>query len=342
MGHPAVKFWHWGILLVLVGLSPLFTSGESEQTIEPIRFPAWDLVTALAWSPDGELIAVASGTSVYVFPAGMDTPVFTLPIGVFTHSLSFNPDSQWLAAGSRDGRIRLWELNDRSGKSQKSNPDQIFMAHRKGVNSVQFNPQGDLLASGGSDAVARLWDWQNGRLVNDVIGGTFAIPAVVFITDEVIAIANGDIIRLRDPGTGRFSGTFKTSKPVYSLAASPDGRLLSSSDIENGLQIWEVAKAYQTGDKKYPEPVFMDAHSGSLGTFRSLVWDTQFSPDGQMVASAGGDGNIFLWDLASGEKVQSFYGHQAAVTCLAFSPDGRWLASGGLDAVVRFWLLDDQ
>jgi WD40 repeat protein len=68
-----------------------------------------------------------------------------------------------------------------------------------------------------------------------------------------------------------------------------------------------------------------------------LIWDLAFSPDGQILASAGGDGEISLWSTEDGQRLDLFQGHREGVTCLAFSPDGAWLASGSLDASVRFW-----
>ncbi len=89
--------------------------------------------------------------------------------------------------------------------------------------------------------------------------------------------------------------------------------------------------------EQYPEPLFLANHNGKPGTYHSLVWDVAFSPDGQILASGGGDGKINLWSAADGRRLNTFEGHQAGVTCLAFSPDGEWLASGSLDASVRFW-----
>ncbi|MDQ3753635.1 MAG: caspase family protein, partial [Acidobacteriota bacterium] len=49
------------------------------------------------------------------------------------------------------------------------------------------------------------------------------------------------------------------------------------------------------------------------------------------------DGVITLWDQATGTKLRSFNGHEAAATSVRFSPDGRTLASGSADATARIW-----
>ncbi len=71
-----------------------------------------------------------------------------------------------------------------------------------------------------------------------------------------------------------------------------------------------------------------------------------FSPDGQWLASGGGDGAIKIWNSRTGAVVQSFPAHTAeptdSVVCVAFHRDGQFLASAGSDRVVKVWDLKTQ
>jgi WD40 repeat protein/serine/threonine protein kinase/tetratricopeptide (TPR) repeat protein len=62
-----------------------------------------------------------------------------------------------------------------------------------------------------------------------------------------------------------------------------------------------------------------------------------FEPGGGRLASAGADGTVKVWDVASGQEVLSFQGHTREVYGLAFSPDGKWLASASWDGTVKVW-----
>ncbi|MDI6693744.1 MAG: hypothetical protein QME21_01740 [Anaerolineales bacterium] len=306
-----------------------------------IRFGPWELTMALAWSPDGKLLAISAGEYLHLYRATDWQRLSSTRIGSLTHSLAFSPDGVWLAAGSRDGYLRLWST-DALVAATDAPPRWSQQAHRKGVNMTAFSPQlvdGDwLLASGGNDAVARFWEMESGENIGLMVGGTFAVPSIAFLPDgKNLAVTNGDRIRLREIGTERITGTLAADVPLYSLAVSPDGRWLASGGSDNRIRLWEPQTAYRTGQEKYPQPVMLSGHNGRLETYQALIWQVAFNPQGDLLASVGGDGNLYLWDILLQQPVISRFAHVGGATCLAFRPDGQLLATSGLDGNVLIW-----
>jgi len=77
------------------------------------------------------------------------------------------------------------------------------------------------------------------------------------------------------------------------------------------------------------------------GYHRDLLYDAEFSPDGKILATAGYDTKIGLWDVASGELLRSIEVHTGAIFDLAFSPDGTLLASASADETTKVWRVSD-
>ncbi len=321
----------------LAPLSP--ENADQVAQIAEIHFSPWDLVMAVAWSPDGKFLAAAAGENIHIFDTQTWHSLVALRTGAFSHSLAFSPDGLKLAAGSRDGIVRVWSTANLFGETAaETQPVWTLQAHKKGVNSVAFNLDGSLLASGGNDAVARFWDLGTGKLLRYVIGGTFAVPSIAFTPDgATLAVVNGEMVRLREVNSERIVGSLKAETPLYNVSISPDGRVIAASDLNNLIRLWDPAKAYRTGQEKYPEPVKLAGHAGQSGSFRALVWEVVFSPDGRLLASAGGDATLRLWDVANARLLATLTGHTRGVTSVAFQPEGLLLASGSLDGTLRIW-----
>ena len=78
---------------------------------------------------------------------------------------------------------------------------------------------------------------------------------------------------------------------------------------------------------------------GTPLTHQKLVSSATFSPDGERLASAGGDGTVKIWNSTTGKMIQTIPAHTDSVVSVAFHPDGKHLASRstGTDRTVKVW-----
>jgi WD40 repeat protein len=295
-----------------------------------VRYNPRDLVLALAWSPDGKMLAVAAGESIHLVDAGTLAELRSLPVGAWTGSLAFRPDSTLLALAAKDGTLQLW---DPASAQQKCK----LQAHHPAAKSVDFSPNGRWLASTGNDAYVRLWDMSaipqegicNLSPYMEMIGGAFSVPFAAFSPDgTVIASVDSHMLLLREVASQRLVRTIQTDTSMFSLAYSPDGKWLASGDLGNTVRLWDVASGEVLRAMSRP------------GLPNVFVWSVTFSPDGKLLAAGSSDATVTLWDAATGQLIRAFDSHTQAVTSVAFSPDGRRLASGSLDATLRLWAVD--
>ncbi|KAG8718583.1 hypothetical protein FRC09_012438 [Ceratobasidium sp. 395] len=112
---------------------------------------------------------------------------------------------------------------------------------------------------------------------------------------------------------------------VFSVSASPDGRLVASGSAgDNGVCVWDV----HTGQ----------VVAGPLKGHTGHVYSVAFSSDGGKVASGSKDNTIRIWNAKTGQLVAGpFEGHTGSVRSVVFSPDDSHIASGSHDFTVRIW-----
>jgi WD40 repeat protein len=123
---------------------------------------------------------------------------------------------------------------------------------------------------------------------------------------------------------------------AFSVAFSPTGDLAASSAWDGTIIFWDP----ETGQALSEPLTEITPDEGS--SFRSNdIWSITFSPDGQLLASGRGGGDILIWDVATqkptGEPIDA---HTSTVMAVAISPDGTLLASGGGDWLIRLWEMD--
>ena len=108
-------------------------------------------VRAIAFSPDGTLLATSAGrTDIRSTKTWQDIATLST---VNATSLAFSPDGTRIAVGmgGRQPTVQIWDVATRK-------PIATFTGHKRNIQSLAFSPNSRLLASGGSDGVIYLWD----------------------------------------------------------------------------------------------------------------------------------------------------------------------------------------
>lgn len=239
-----------------------------------------------------------------------ETRVFTEPKGLVT-TVAFSPDGDLLAGAGADGNIYLW--NRQSGILVGT-----FKGHTRPVHSIQFSADGSQILAGDM-LTARIWDIASGKEIfradtptNFVLNATFSPDGKYFTTtskaDPYIRLWSTD-----KKAPARFVAQ------TLGLSAAP----LGFSPLSTATSFYPG----QTGPNNAVR-IFM----GHEAPVQSVV----FFADGKRILSAGGK-TVRLWDVATGNLVDTFEISQFGVTCIALAPDEKTFAVASGDQSIHLW-----
>ena len=259
------------------------------------------VVNSVAYSPDGRYLAIGGGAGVLtqgeqsvnsikiwdieIWDIERRKELFPITVNSrhIVNSVAYSPDGRYLASGSADKTIKIWDTKTGTELS-------TLTGHSEAVNSVAYSPDGRYLASASSDETIKIWDVKNNKELNTFIYNySKTITGVGYLIRIAYSpngryLASGYLngtIQLWDVKTGNKVHTLTGhSGSVIPLAYSPDGRYLASGSSDGTIKIWEVA----TGK----ELRTLTGHSDT-------VWSVVYSPDGRYLASGSGDKNIKIW-----------------------------------------------
>lgn len=281
-------------------------------------------------------------------------------------ALVFSGDGELLAAAGDDGAIRLWSLDDTLA------PPLLLAGHEGAVRALLFAGD-ETMISAGDDGTVRFWSLAGDPAVTTTLEEEGTVRSIALAPGGrqlITSLDNGSVnlwdLDAPEQGPVLLSPWFEPGyRPLVFqegegglLAGNPSGALhhwpgarISASPSavgQAGDALTAVAAA--AGDSAFGAAdgsIRMRRQGGldlALAAHDGAVNGLALSQDAQLLASAGEDGTLRLWEMpdpesATAAPVVTLQGHDGPVRAVALSPDGELVVSAGADGTIRLWRL---
>lgn len=318
----------------------------------------WDIIFC---REERYLISRDSNNTVYLWNVEESQIELSIEHPVDLRSLAISHNESWVAAGSVDGTVFLWDVQT-GHLRQKLNDGRHTSIH-----AIAFNPDDDVLIAGNSDHTIVLWEIESGTRIDELIGHQATITCFGQIRlhhNFLISGSSDGVINIWDMATRERFGSLQAHSNIISgICIGTDGRYATSS-FDGHVKVWNIEEDTPhilLSHKGLPiSAIDIDNAGNTLvsGGYDRVasIWNINegsvidtiightfeilaltFSPDGQYIIGGCSDYNSYMWAWESDSRVNTYKGHVRWVSDVKVSPDGMILVTSSYDRTVRLW-----
>lgn len=287
-------------------------------------------VSALAFSPDGQTLAVGGHQEVLLWDLAAARLAKRIGAGQLAgpvRALAYLDDGRSLAVGEGtpdpSGAVKVFAVQTGQVTAALKEPAEA-------VYCLAVSPDGQFLAAAGADAKVHIWSAKDKKLAATINDHADWVLAAAFSPDgKLLATAGADkTLMIWEVGTWTRAAAYREAEALHGAAIKPDGTLLVAV---GGPNEWAV-RARRKDDPKRSRPTYTGGGM-PLGITCVAKTERTYVPCS--------DKTVKVFQATGTTPVATLRGHADWVYAVAASPDGARLASGSADGTVRLWNAPD-
>ncbi len=227
------------------------------------------------------------------------------------------PDNHTLAMGLEDGRILIYDILDKKVRA-------TLDAHRGAVWGLEFFPDAKRFVSASDDGSVNVWELGKAKPIQSLPHPSGVRSLAMHPDGQWVATGDrAGTVQVWNLKEQQPVATIQHGSAVNAVAFTMDGLSVASAGADKLVKIWDITTQQQQ--------LTLDGHKGPVYSVAASR-----DPDNPLIATAGWDGIIRLWDN-QGSLVQELKGHEFDVWSVTFCHFGKLLASAGEDGTIRIW-----
>ncbi|KAJ7119053.1 WD40-repeat-containing domain protein, partial [Mycena epipterygia] len=284
------------------------------------------------FSGDGKYLATGCDQTAQIYDVQTGQKICVLAHeaseALYIQSVCFSPDRRYLATGTGDEHIWIWDIKKRTIHV-------IFEGHHRDIYSLEFSLNGQRLVSGSGDASVRIWDMDNYAAIrvltatpeSDAPDNDAGVASIAILPDGALIAAGclDALVHVWAAGTGVLVEVLRGHEnSVYSVVFTRDGGGVVSGALDNTICVWDLrAKTKKEG---VPCTVFAG--------HKDYVLSVDIARDAQWIVSRSKDRGVHFWD-SNGIVQCLLKGHKNSVIWTSFHSVRNLLATCSGDKLAR-------
>jgi WD40 repeat protein/serine/threonine protein kinase len=330
------------------------------------RLFVWDIATGQAeallghssqvndveYSDDGRFAISASGDGIILLWDMSSRTLVRQFLGsrAEIRDLSFSNDGTLVYAASLSGAVLVFD-------SETGLIIETLRGHTGAVTNIEVSRNGQILVTGSEDTTLRTWNIGLPAVENFLFGHERRVQDIAYHENRVYSVSVDNTLKIWEEGELVQSFTLPDALFAISLSADANTALLASREGAYLLNLSTGDFQLLAGQLGRVNDVILLANNRALGAAESevILWHTEsgeilqrfphndtvntlaLMPSGEQFLSGSANGNLSLWNLATGLSTISFIGHEDPISSVAISPDGLVAASASRTGDVIFW-----